>query len=99
MRRLSSKPDSDHVNSMLLDLRQGKPLEVEVIVGEVVRMAKARGVAVPVRAYKSGINLTLMQRPFYLACRDALCTPHCCTEPGLARTGIKAQLITVTSYF
>ncbi|KAF5325540.1 hypothetical protein D9619_009859 [Psilocybe cf. subviscida] len=47
MRALYSKPDSNHVNSMLLDLRQGKPLEVEVIVGEVVRMGKARNVPVP----------------------------------------------------
>ena len=42
------KPDNTHVSSMLLDLRHGRPIEVEVIVGEVVRMAKARNVPVPV---------------------------------------------------
>lgn len=47
-RVLHIKPDNNHVSSMLLDLRQGKPIEVEVIVGEVVRMAKARNVPVPV---------------------------------------------------
>lgn len=33
---------------MLLDAENGRPIEVEAIVGEVVRMAKTRGVAVPV---------------------------------------------------
>ncbi|KAF5392720.1 hypothetical protein D9757_000842 [Collybiopsis confluens] len=41
-------PESVHVPSMLLDVRKGQPIEVEVIFGEVVRMAKARGVPVPV---------------------------------------------------
>lgn len=33
---------------MLLDARKGQPLEVEVILGEVVRMAKECNVKVPV---------------------------------------------------
>ena len=33
---------------MLVDLDNGRPIEVEVILGEVVRMARARGVDVPV---------------------------------------------------
>ncbi|KAE9390643.1 6-phosphogluconate dehydrogenase C-terminal domain-like protein [Gymnopus androsaceus JB14] len=41
------KPESTHVPSMLLDARKGQPIEVEVILGEVVRMAKDRGVPVP----------------------------------------------------
>lgn len=41
-------PESTHVPSMLLDVRKGQPIEVEVILGEVVRMAKERGVSVPV---------------------------------------------------
>lgn len=41
-------PSSVHTPSMLLDAQKGQPIEVEVIVGEVVRMAKDRGVAVPV---------------------------------------------------
>ncbi|THV08022.1 6-phosphogluconate dehydrogenase C-terminal domain-like protein [Dendrothele bispora CBS 962.96] len=46
-RALHVKPESVHVPSMLLDLRNGTPLEVEVIVGEVVRMARSRNVPVP----------------------------------------------------
>lgn len=40
---------STHLPSMLLDAQCGRPMELEVIVGEVVRMAKGAGVAVPVR--------------------------------------------------
>lgn len=42
------KPDSTHKPSMLLDSERGQPIEVEVIVGEVVRMAKERNVDIPV---------------------------------------------------
>jgi len=45
---LHVKASSAHRPSMLLDAENGKPIEVEVIVGEVVRMAKAKGVPVPV---------------------------------------------------
>jgi len=38
---------STHRPSMLLDAEKGKPIEVEVILGEVVRMAKERGVSLP----------------------------------------------------
>ncbi|KZP27115.1 hypothetical protein FIBSPDRAFT_818726 [Athelia psychrophila] len=41
------KANSTHLPSMLLDAENGRPMEVEVIVGEVVRMAKRVGVAVP----------------------------------------------------
>jgi 2-dehydropantoate 2-reductase len=36
---------------MLLDLKNGLPIEVEVILGEVVRMAKERGVDIPVSQF------------------------------------------------
>ncbi|KZP22215.1 6-phosphogluconate dehydrogenase C-terminal domain-like protein [Athelia psychrophila] len=42
-----AKATSTHRPSMLLDAENGRPIEVEAIVGEVVRMAKTRGVAVP----------------------------------------------------
>jgi 2-dehydropantoate 2-reductase len=42
------RPDNTHVPSMLLDARKGLPIEVEAIVGEVVRMAKVKNVPVPV---------------------------------------------------
>lgn len=37
---------------MLLDLEKGQPIEVEVIFGEVVRMARDRGVEMPVSLIK-----------------------------------------------
>jgi len=40
-------PSSFHTPSMLLDAQRGRPIEVEVILGEVVRMAKEKGVSVP----------------------------------------------------
>jgi len=43
-----AKADSTHVPSMLLDAERGQPIEVEVISGEVVRMAKERQVDMPV---------------------------------------------------
>jgi len=42
-----AKPENNHTPSMLVDLEQGRPIEVEVIVGEVVRMARERKVEVP----------------------------------------------------
>jgi len=44
---LHTVPSSFHKPSMLLDAEKGNPLEVEVILGEVVRMAKEKGVLVP----------------------------------------------------
>jgi 2-dehydropantoate 2-reductase len=40
--------DSSHKPSMMLDMENGLPLEVEVILGEVVRIAEEVGVSVPV---------------------------------------------------
>jgi 2-dehydropantoate 2-reductase len=48
-RTLHMIPESSHKPSMLLDAEKGQPIEVEVIFGEVVRMARERGVDVPVR--------------------------------------------------
>lgn len=42
------KADNIHIPSMLLDVQNRRPLEVEAIVGEVVRMAQARRVEIPV---------------------------------------------------
>ena len=47
-RELHLTPGAAHRPSMLVDLDNGRPIEVEVILGEVVRMARARGVDVPV---------------------------------------------------
>jgi len=45
---LHVKPESSHKASMLLDAEKGYPIEVEVILGEVVRMARERNIPVPV---------------------------------------------------
>ena len=45
---LHASADSTHKPSMMLDMERGQPLEVEVILGEVVRMAEEVGVAIPV---------------------------------------------------
>lgn len=48
-RTMHVRADSTHVPSMLLDARKGLPIEVEVILGEVVRLGKLHNVALPVR--------------------------------------------------
>lgn len=42
------RPDSAHRPSMLLDRETGRAMEVEAIVGEVLRAAREKRVAVPV---------------------------------------------------
>ncbi|KAF9523773.1 hypothetical protein CPB83DRAFT_774909 [Crepidotus variabilis] len=44
---LHEKANSRHVPSMLLDLQRGMPIEVEAVLGEVVRMARKRQVDIP----------------------------------------------------
>ncbi|KAG7095759.1 hypothetical protein E1B28_006464 [Marasmius oreades] len=46
-RKLHMSPQSVHKPSMLLDAQRGHPIEVEVIFGEVVRMARERDIPVP----------------------------------------------------
>ena len=46
--RLYKVPTNTHSPSMLLDAQKGRPIEVEVIVGSVVRLAKEKGVQTPV---------------------------------------------------
>lgn len=45
---LHTGPDANQLPSMLLDYRNASPIEVEVIFGEVVRMARERNVPIPV---------------------------------------------------
>jgi len=46
-RAIHAEPNSMHTPSMMLDAQRGKPFEVEVIIGEVVRMARSVGVDIP----------------------------------------------------
>ena len=41
-------PEAAHIPSTLLDIEKGRPIEVEVIWGELIRTAKARGIDMPV---------------------------------------------------
>ncbi|KAI0693385.1 ketopantoate reductase PanE/ApbA C terminal-domain-containing protein [Cerioporus squamosus] len=45
--RIHARPDSKHLPSMLVDVQAGRPMEVEHVVGEVVRMGRRAGVAMP----------------------------------------------------
>ena len=47
----NTRPDSFHKYSMLLDMERGIPMEVEVIFGEVVRLAREYEVNIPVRSH------------------------------------------------
>jgi len=46
--RLHSTADSNHRPSMLVDSELGRPIEVELILGEVIRLARKYNVEVPV---------------------------------------------------
>ncbi|KAJ3850394.1 ketopantoate reductase PanE/ApbA-domain-containing protein [Lentinula lateritia] len=46
-KQMHEDPRNTHVPSMLLDARKGQPIEVEVIVGSIVIMARERGVPIP----------------------------------------------------
>jgi 2-dehydropantoate 2-reductase len=56
-RQLHVLADSWHRPSMLLDAQQGRPIEVEVIVGELVRMGRERGVDMPVSSLQLDFSL------------------------------------------
>lgn len=55
-------PLNTHTPSMLLDAQKGLPIEVEVIFGEVVRIA--RGLCIPVPVSLEPINLFGWIQPF-----------------------------------
>jgi len=45
--RIHADPSASHRASTLVDVESGRPTEVEVILGELVRMGRARGVVMP----------------------------------------------------
>ena len=61
--RLHADPSASHRASTLVDVENGRPTEVEVILGELVRMGRTKGVAMPVgallscRCTKADLNL------------------------------------------
>jgi 2-dehydropantoate 2-reductase len=54
-----------HKMSLWVDVEQGRPIEVEVIVGEVVRLAKEVGVEVPrmemIEALMRGLQASIIE--------------------------------------
>lgn len=52
--RIHARPDSKHLPSMLVDVEAGRPMEVEHVVGEVVRMGRRAGVGMPVSVVPLG---------------------------------------------
>ena len=50
--RLHCVPESAHRPSMLVDVENGRPMELDVVVGEVVRLGRAHGIAMPVSLYQ-----------------------------------------------
>lgn len=68
-RELHEKADNIHTPSMLLDVQNGRPFEVEVIVGEVVRMAQARKIEIPV----SVIFLSKMTKSNFMYSESSSC--------------------------
>ena len=67
----NGQTESNHKASMLLDIEQGRPMELDVVVGEVVRLGRKNGIAMPVSAdignsNPRGIHVVLENR-------DSLC--------------------------
>ena len=71
---------------MLLDAQKGQPMEVEVVIGEVVRMAKSVGVEIPVS--KTNTVLFLYAHVVilngFIAYRNPLCSFTCRSKPSTA---------------
>ncbi len=59
--RIHARPDSKHLASMLVDVQAGRPLEVEHVVGEVVRMGRRVGVGMPVSVVCSAGSCSSVQ--------------------------------------
>lgn len=70
---------------MLLDVQNGKPFEVEAIVGEVVRMARERKVDIPVRvSFVHFVEVGLIYSP--AADRDVVFASVGHSEPDITPT-------------
>ncbi|KAI1787023.1 ketopantoate reductase PanE/ApbA-domain-containing protein [Ganoderma leucocontextum] len=69
--RLHARPDSTHLPSMLMDVRAGRPTEVEHVVGEVVRMGRTAGVSMP-RMEALYALLLVMQNQFLRKQREGM---------------------------
>lgn len=46
--RIHCEPESSHKPSMLVDVEMGRPMELDVVVGEIVRLGRKMGIAMPV---------------------------------------------------
>jgi 2-dehydropantoate 2-reductase len=85
MQRLHTEPDSKNIVSMLLDVRNGRPIEVECIVGEVIRMGHAKGVQTPVSPSLHSSSNTQFECWHHTATGGALRPTASKAEPAPAR--------------
>lgn len=92
---LHTSPQANHLPSMLLDYRNASPIEVEVIFGEVVRMARERNVPLPV-SFNWRTLWSIRWIDALLAHRDIVCAVDRGTEPDPWRIQDANESITVT---
>ena len=59
--KIHKSPDSTHRPSMLHDLEYGRPMEVEVVLGEIVRKAREYKVDAPVRQFHNHLREILLK--------------------------------------
>ena len=83
--------DNTHKPSMMLDMEKGSPMEVEVIHGEVVRLAKEHNVDIPVSGGHQASSA--LHQPCYTEDRIALWVAVDKTESNFAKK--KRSLINV----
>ena len=77
-------PLNTHTPSMLLDVQKGLPIEVEVIFGEVVRIARELDVPVPVSLESISLVSWNSLHYFHLANRNAIWFVVSCAKPDSA---------------
>lgn len=80
---LYAMPSNSHRPSMLLDSMKGRPMEVESILGEVVRTARELAVPVPVSVVFRGLlrgRMGCAEFGGWLAHRDDVCSLGSCPE-------------------
>ena len=65
--RLHCVPESTHKPSMLVDVEMGRPMELDVVVGEVVRLGRKMGVAMPVSC---SLPVRVPFREINMQCRE-----------------------------
>lgn len=77
---ISASANNTHKYSMHVDAENDRPIEVEVIFGEVVRMAKERNIEIPVKRIHLSVFCWSLNTCDFKAHRNAVCNASCCTK-------------------